>query len=245
MKNLIVSAFVLGSLSLAGCTQAEQTSPEAETVTKEDLVSLDARFSYVVGFNTGQRMKVDSLELDYAAVIQGMKDAAGDVDSQLSDEEVRSTMSELQAFVQAAEQKKFEERASKAKAEAETFFAEKRAEDGVTFTESGLGYKVLTEGAGEKPSATDTVKVHYHGTLPDGTVFDSSVDRGQPATFPVNGVIRGWVEALQLMPVGSKWQLYVPSDIAYGPSGSGGSIGPEQTLIFDVELIEIIQPNAE
>jgi len=113
----------------------------------------------------------------------------------------------------------------------------KRAE--VTTLASGLQYEVITEGTGAKPAATDKVTVHYHGTLIDGTVFDSSVDRGQPASFPVNGVIPGWVEALQLMPTGSKWKLFIPSDLAYGARGAGGDIGPNATLIFDVELISI------
>jgi len=120
------------------------------------------------------------------------------------------------------------------------FLAENQNDPKVTETASGLQYKVLVEGDGEKPSPTDEVRCHYHGTLIDGTVFDSSVQRGEPATFPVNGVIQGWVEALQMMSVGSKWRLFVPSDLAYGERGAGGSIGPNSTLIFDVELLEIV-----
>ena len=120
------------------------------------------------------------------------------------------------------------------------FLAENRNKEGVIETASGLQYQIITEGDGEKPSPTDEVKCHYHGTLIDGTVFDSSVQRGEPATFPVNGVIQGWVEALQMMEVGSKWRLYVPSDLAYGDRGAGGAIGPHTTLIFDVELLEIV-----
>lgn len=120
------------------------------------------------------------------------------------------------------------------------FLAENLAKDGVVGLPSGLQYQVLTEGKGKKPSANDKVKCHYHGTLIDGTVFDSSVERGQPAVFPVNGVIKGWVEALQLMACGSKWRLFIPSDLAYGQQGAGGAIGPNSTLVFDVELLEII-----
>ncbi len=120
------------------------------------------------------------------------------------------------------------------------FLAENRKKEGVTELPSGLQYKVLNEGEGDLPKATDQVKCHYHGTLIDGTVFDSSVERGQPATFPVNGVIQGWVEALQLMPTGSKWRLFIPSELAYGEQGAGGAIGPNTTLIFDVELLEIL-----
>ncbi len=120
------------------------------------------------------------------------------------------------------------------------FLTENREKKGVIETASGLQYQVLVDGDGEKPSPADEVKCHYHGTLIDGTVFDSSVQRGEPATFPVNGVIPGWVEALQMMTTGSKWRLFVPSDLAYGDRGAGGAIGPHSTLIFDVELLEIV-----
>ncbi|MHA7110144.1 FKBP-type peptidyl-prolyl cis-trans isomerase [Sunxiuqinia elliptica] len=120
------------------------------------------------------------------------------------------------------------------------FLAENREKEGIIETASGLQYQVLEEGEGEKPSPSDQVKCHYHGTLIDGTVFDSSVQRGEPATFPVNGVIQGWVEALQMMATGSKWRLYVPSDLAYGERGAGGAIGPNTTLVFEVELLEIV-----
>lgn len=120
------------------------------------------------------------------------------------------------------------------------FLAENKNKQGVVELPSGLQFKVLTEGDGEIPTLNDQVKCHYHGTLIDGTVFDSSVERGQPAVFPVNGVIQGWVEALQLMSTGSKWKLFIPSDLAYGSNGAGGAIGPNSTLIFDVELLKII-----
>ena len=121
----------------------------------------------------------------------------------------------------------------------EDFLEQNKQREGVKTTPSGLQYEVLTEGTGPKPKATDNVKCHYHGTLIDGTVFDSSVQRGQPATFPLNMVIKGWTEALQLMPVGSKWTLFIPSSLGYGSRGAGGSIPPNATLIFDVELISI------
>ncbi len=132
------------------------------------------------------------------------------------------------------------ERGSKAKAAGEKFLAENKAKEGVVALPSGLQYKILKEGNGPKPKASDTVKCHYEGRLTDGTVFDSSIRRGEPAEFPVGGVIQGWVEALQLMPVGSKWQLYIPSELAYGTHGAGQAIGPDETLIFDVELLAIV-----
>jgi FKBP-type peptidyl-prolyl cis-trans isomerase FklB len=122
----------------------------------------------------------------------------------------------------------------------EKFLATNKSEEGVIVLPSGLQYKILVEGTGNKPKASDKVKCHYHGTLIDGTVFDSSVQRGTPAEFPVNGVIKGWVEALQMMPIGSKWRLFIPPQMAYGEHGAGGSIGPNATLIFDVELIDIV-----
>ena len=134
-----------------------------------------------------------------------------------------------------------QEELGKVAAEAgEKFLAENAEKDGIVVTESGLQYEIITEGSGEKPSAESTVSTHYHGTLIDGTVFDSSVERGQPAQFPVNRVIAGWTEALQMMPVGSKWRLYIPHNLAYGPQGSGGAIAPYSALIFDVELLEIV-----
>lgn len=132
------------------------------------------------------------------------------------------------------------ERGSKAKAAGEKFLAENKTKEGVVALPSGLQYKILKEGNGPKPKASETVKCHYEGRLIDGTVFDSSIRRGEPAEFPVGGVIQGWVEALQLMPVGSKWQLYIPSELAYGTHGAGQAIGPDETLIFDVELLAIV-----
>ena len=132
------------------------------------------------------------------------------------------------------------ERGSKAKAAGEKFLAENKDKEGVVALPSGLQYKILKEGNGPKPKASDTVKCHYEGRLIDRTVFDSSIRRGEPAEFPVGGVIQGWVEALQLMPVGSKWQLYIPSEMAYGSHGAGQAIGPDETLIFDVELLAIV-----
>ena len=122
----------------------------------------------------------------------------------------------------------------------EAFLAENAQREEVTVTESGMQYEVITAGDGERPSASSTVRTHYHGTLVDGTVFDSSYDRGQPAEFPVNGVIAGWTEALQMMPVGSKWRLYLPYSLAYGEAGAGGAIGPYAALVFDVELLDIV-----
>lgn len=173
---------------------------------------------------------------DNGAALAGFTDSLHGQSSQVSPDQIN------QAFQQIQKQIK-QEQAEQAKtlgAEGEKFLLENAKRDEITETESGLQYEVITQGNGEKPSLSSTVRTHYHGTLIDGTVFDSSYDRGEPAEFPVSGVIAGWTEALQEMAVGTKWRLYVPYNLAYGENGAGGAIGPFATLIFDVELLEII-----
>ena len=190
--------------------------------------------SYCLGLNIASSLKNEGIsEINADALAQGIADIMQENTLQIPITEASQI---VQAFLSQAQQKKFEKNIT----EAQKFLAEnaKRAE--VTELPSGLQYEVLQQGSGEKPSATNTVTTHYHGTLLDGTVFDSSVQRNQPAQFPVNGVIKGWVEALQLMPVGSKWKLYIPSDLAYGANPHpGGPIEPHMALIFEVELLEI------
>ncbi|MGQ7868517.1 FKBP-type peptidyl-prolyl cis-trans isomerase [Sunxiuqinia sp. sy24] len=162
-------------------------------------------------------------------------------EKQLNGEETKMTLEEARTFIQAYFQKLAEaEGANNEKAGAD-FLAANKEKDGIVVTESGLQYEVLEAGNGAKPTAEQQVKVHYTGTLIDGTVFDSSVERGEPATFGVGQVIPGWTEALQLMPVGSKWKVYIPGNLAYGPRGAGADIGPNETLIFEVELLEIVK----
>ncbi len=197
-----------------------------------DLSNDLQKFSYAIGISVAQNLKQQGIEsVDSAALAKAFTDAfSGDV--QLKPQEAQQVIQEH--FSKASESK------NKVNIEqGKAFLAENGKKEGVVTLPSGLQYQILTEGNGPKPKATDTVKTHYHGTLISGEVFDSSVQRGQPATFPVNGVIQGWVEALQLMPVGSKWKLFVPYQLAYGERGAGGSIGPCTTLIFDVELISI------
>jgi FKBP-type peptidyl-prolyl cis-trans isomerase FklB len=157
----------------------------------------------------------------------------------LSEEEERAVLTELQADMRKKQQEKMQQAAEANKKEGDAFLTANKGKDGVVTLPSGLQYKIITSGTGPKPSASDSVVCNYRGTLIDGKEFDSSYKRGQPATFPVSGVIKGWTEALQLMPVGSKWQLFVPSDLAYGERGQGGDIGPNATLVFEVELISI------
>ena len=191
------------------------------------------KLSYCLGANIGMSLQSQGLEdLD----VKNFTEALNDV---LSKAELKINTEEINNYLQAYFGKIQQEQQNKAVEEGKKFLESNKKKTGVTTLESGLQYEVLTEGNGAKPKASDTVTTHYHGTLISGEVFDSSVERGQPASFPVNGVIAGWVEALQLMPVGSKWRLFVPSNLAYGERGAGQKIGPHTTLIFEVELISI------
>jgi FKBP-type peptidyl-prolyl cis-trans isomerase FklB len=204
-----------------------------------ELDTLTQRLSYIVGENMATQLKNDGLELDTDALVLALNDVYAGNASRLSEAEKRSTVEQVQKESQEKQTAANAEKSAKNKAEGAAYLAENSKKDGVTTTNSGLQYKSIVAGSGEKPKASDTVKVHYKGTLTDGTVFDSSYDRGQPAVFPVTGVIAGWVEALQLMNVGDKYELTIPSDLAYGVHGSGPVIGPDATLVFEVELLGI------
>ncbi len=221
-------------------------APAKTTTTAKSAAPLSTRkdkFSYALGMNIGSglgaNLKKQSVEVDWNLVAQGMKDAAAGSKTRLTDEEAKAVLTEVQNEVRKEQQEKTQEAAAKNKTEGDAFLAGNKKKDGIVTLPSGLQYKIMTEGKGPKPAATDTVVCNYRGTLINGTEFDSSYKRGEPATFPVGGVIKGWTEALQLMPVGSKWQLFIPSDLAYGERGAGADIGPNATLIFEVELISI------
>lgn len=203
----------------------------------DTFTSIEAQASYGIGLQMGEQLASNPFAgLDISAVQAGLADAFAGLPAKVDNETLRSAFNEIHQRMQAAKAD-----ASKAViAEGEAFLTENAKRDEVNVTASGLQYEVLTQGEGDKPSAASTVRTHYHGTLVNGTVFDSSYDRGQPAEFPVSGVIKGWTEALQLMAVGSKWRLYVPHDLAYGEQGAGAAIGPFTTLIFDVELLDIV-----
>lgn len=209
---------------------------------KPDLKDPKLRASYAIGVDIGKSLSRQGLELDPKALAAGLGDALGGKPA-LNDEELRDALMALQKEFAAKREAKQAAAGAENLKKGETFLAENGKKEGVKSTASGLQYKVQKAGAGKTPKATDTVKVHYHGTLIDGTVFDSSVDRGEPVSFPVNGVIPGWVEALQLMKVGDKWTVYIPSKLAYGERGAGEKIGPNSALIFDVELLEIEKTN--
>jgi FKBP-type peptidyl-prolyl cis-trans isomerase FklB len=201
------------------------------------------KFSYALGMNQGSglgaMLKKQSVDVDPKLVMQGFNDGLTGAKTQLTEQEAQAILQEVGTEVRKAQQEKAQKVGEANKAEGESFLAANKGKEGVVSLPSGLQYKILTAGTGPKPSATDTVVCNYKGTLINGTEFDSSYKRGQPATFPVSGVIKGWTEALQLMPVGSKWQLFIPSDLAYGERGAGADIGPYATLIFDVELMSI------
>src|SRR6202051_2148045 len=189
------------------------------------------------GYSPG--LKKQSVEVDWNLLAQGMKDAAAGSKTRLTQEEAQAGLNEVQTEIKKQQQEKAQQAAAANKTEGEAFLAANKGKEGVVTLPSGLQYKILTAGTGPKPTSSDTVVCNYKGTLIDGKEFDSYYKRGQPATFGVGQVIKGWTEALQLMPVGSKWQLFIPSSLAYGERGAGGDIGPDATLIFDVELLSI------
>jgi FKBP-type peptidyl-prolyl cis-trans isomerase len=217
-------------------------APGAKTSPALSLKTPKDKLSYALGMNFGATLHKQSIEVDPAIVLRGLKDAVAGGKTLLTEEEARATLMQLQNDVRKRMQEKAQVAGEANKKEGQAFLDANKAKDGVVALPSGLQYKVLTAGTGPKPAASDTVVCNYRGTLIDGTEFDSSYKRGQPATFPVTGVIKGWTEALQLMPVGSKWQLFLPPDLAYGDAGAGPQIGPGATLIFEVELLSIQAP---
>lgn len=203
----------------------------------EQYTTVEQRVSYGVGRQMGDQLAANPFDgVDAAAVAAGLIDALEGKASSVAHADLEAAFKEIGQRMQAKQAAQAKDKA----AEGENFLAENAKKAGVTVTASGLQYEVVTQGSGEKPTATSRVKTHYHGTLIDGTVFDSSYNRGQPIDFAVNGVIAGWTEALQLMPVGSKWRLYIPYQLGYGERGAGASIAPYSALIFDVELLEIV-----
>jgi FKBP-type peptidyl-prolyl cis-trans isomerase FklB len=206
-------------------------------MSNDNTIKTDAeKVSYGIGLQLAQQVKNQSFPgFNLDALVVGLTDVFENKPMRFPEETMQAAFSAINQQVQTAAASASEEN----KTAGNLFLADNGKKEGVITTDSGLQYEVITEGNGPKPNQSDTVVTHYHGSLIDGTVFDSSVDRGQPAEFPVNGVIQGWIEALQLMPTGSKWRLTIPSDLAYGDQGSAPVIGPGATLIFDIELLEI------
>jgi len=226
MKKLVVA--LVGVALMTGCASEKVTLKE-----QKDKVS------YSIGLNIGNNLKAQSIDVDPTVLAQGIKDAMAGGKLLMTNKEVQETMTAFQKEIMIKQMEKAKTAGEKGKKEGEAFLAENKKKEGVKTLPDGLQYKIIKEGAGKMPKATDTVTVNYRGALIDGTEFDSSIKRGQPASFPVNGVIAGWTEALQMMKVGSKWQLFIPSNIAYGEQGSPPVIGPNATLIFEVELLGI------
>jgi FKBP-type peptidyl-prolyl cis-trans isomerase FklB len=194
--------------------------------------------SYAIGMNIGKSIHRDGVDVDPNILLRGMKDALAGGKTVLSDDEAKTVMTNLQVNMRKEQAEKAQQVGDANKKAGDAFLAANKTKDGVITLPSGLQYKILTQGTGPKPAATDTVVCNYKGTLLDNSEFDSSYSRNQPLAIPVSGVIKGWTEALQLMPVGSKWQLFIPSDLAYGPQAKG-PIGPNSTLIFEVQLLSI------
>jgi FKBP-type peptidyl-prolyl cis-trans isomerase FkpA len=229
LRNTLLAVATAGALAVSVNVMAQQLTTEKDKV------------SYMVGMQIGGSLAQIQEEIDLKVVFSAIEGALAGKDPLLTPEqamEVQRTFAERLQGKRAAE---MQEMAVKNKAAGEAFMAKNKSAAGVQTTASGLQYQVVTNGTGPRPAATDTVRVHYVGTLLDGTKFDSSVDRGEPAQFALNAVIPGWTEALQLMPVGSKYKLWIPSELAYGDRGTPGTIGPNATLVFDVEMLEIVK----
>jgi len=225
-------------LALAMCA-AVALSGAAFAADAPELKTDKEKLSYGIGMDIGGNLKRGSVEVDPDILAKGLKDSYGGGKTILSEDEARKTITDFQKTLMAKQAETMQKLGEKNKADGEKFLAENGKKEGVKTLPSGLQYKEIAPGTGKSPKATDTVTTHYKGTLIDGTEFDSSYKRGQPATFQVSGVIPGWTEALQLMKEGAKWQLFVPSNLAYGERGAGREIGPNATLIFEVELVSV------
>lgn len=240
MKKYALPLALTSMLVLQACDQpASGPEAAAEPPAAATLESSEQRLSYGIAYGLGQRMRADSVPMDVTAFTMGLTDALDGSEPRLTQEEIAA---EMQAYQQKAQAEQATEQAAAGEANlaaSSAFLANNATQDGIVVTESGLQYQVVEAGDGAKPGPQDTVEVHYRGTLIDGTEFDSSYSRGETVSFAVGQVIPGWTEALQLMSVGSKWKLFIPSDIAYGAGGAGALIGPNSALVFDVELVSI------
>jgi FKBP-type peptidyl-prolyl cis-trans isomerase len=241
MKKYALPLALAGVVTLQACNQqsGESAAPAPSAPATTQLESTEQRLSYGIAYTLGQRMKADEVPMDVDAFAAGLRDALTGADPLLTQEEIGVEMQAYQEQAAAEQQAAQAALAEANEAAAEAFLVENAAREGVVVTDSGLQYEIIEEGDGPVPGPDDTVEVHYSGTLIDGTEFDSSYTRGETVTFGVGQVIPGWTEALQLMPVGSKWKLVIPPELGYGAGGAGQVIGPNAALVFDVELISI------
>jgi FKBP-type peptidyl-prolyl cis-trans isomerase FklB len=244
MKRFIGIAVII-LFAMVACEDAPRAGdPAKKEITKESLKTPDDIASYGMGLGMGKNfLKKVEFDLDFELFIKGIKDGYDDDAKQLmSDEELKKEMTAFQETLKARQLEKRTKQSAENKAKGDKFLAENKKKKGVVSLPSGLQYKIVKKGAGPSPKATDTVKVHYRGTTIDGKEFDSSYKRDKPATFPLNRVVKGWTEALQLMKVGAKWQLTIPPEIGYGERGAGRNIGPNAVLLFEIELLGIEEP---
>jgi FKBP-type peptidyl-prolyl cis-trans isomerase FklB len=236
LRKWMLAAAVALATTIAAVAQ-DTTAPSPDLKTDKD------KLSYALGMNLGQNFRKQGLDVDPAVFAKAFMDAFNNGKTEMSEQDMQNVLMAAAQEIRKKQQALAEEKSAEALKEGEAFLTENKTKEGVVTLPSGLEYKILTQGTGEKPTLEDTVVCNYKGTLIDGTEFDSSEKHGGPATFPVKGVIAGWTEALQLMPVGSKWQLVIPPNLAYGAQGPPG-IGPNATLIFEVELVSIKKPTA-
>jgi len=265
LRNLLAFAAIMlvGALAFAQtpAPKAKPATPAAKPDTKQEaspdapkpkegaaaaaaFPKFEDRFSYALGMNLGGQLHKQSIEVDTNLLMEGLKDALAGGKTKLTEEEVRATFGEMQAAMTKKAQEKAAAASAENKKEGDAFLAANKSKPGVVTLPSGLQYKILTPGTGPKPTVADTVVCNYKGTLINGKEFDSSERHNVPATFPLTNVIKGWTEALQLMPVGSKWQLFVPADLAYGDQPRGPDITPNSTLLFEIELLSIKEKDA-
>ncbi len=242
MKKIISVAIVFVLFGFVACQKAGNA---AQVSKKEDLDTQMKKVSYAIGLDIGKNFKARSMDIDLVAMMKGLQDGKQGAEPLFKEDEIQKFMTQFRDDMMKAEQDKRQAQGKENKVKEETFLKENAQKPGVKVTASGLQYRVLSEGTGPLPKESDTVKVHYRGTLLDGTEFDSSYKRNEPAVFPLKGVIPGWTEALQLMKVGSKYQVFLPSRLAYGENGAGQAIGPNATLVFEVELLGIEKPAPE
>lgn len=242
MNRFVAAMMVVSLAGAAGAQDADTKAKPAKNAAGKADVSLKTdreRASYGIGRMIGTQLKPQAEDIDPQLLTRGLLDSLGGAESLLSDDEIKDALTKFQTTVRDKMMAKAGEAAGKNKAEGESFLDANKKKEGVKVTASGLQYKVLKSAEGKTPSSSDKVKVHYRGTLLSGAEFDSSYKRGEPAVFPVTGVIAGWTEALQLMKVGEKWQLFIPAKLAYGERGAGSTIPPQSTLVFEVELLGV------
>jgi len=248
MKKLIVVVMIAGAFGAAilmtGCkgkapSEGGGSSEAKKSAAKVELDTGVKKLSYALGLDLGQQVKTEAPPLDAEVFARGAKDGLSGAEPAMPEEEVMQMLKDFKVKMEAQRRRRIEQLAQENKDKAEAFLAENAKKEGVTILESGLQYEVIKQGEGRSPGPTDVVTVNYRGELLDGSVFDSSYERGKPVTFPLDRVIKGWTEALQLMKVGSKWKLFIPPDLAYGAKGAPGTIGPNALLIFEVELLKV------